>query len=95
LGNQCWRDSWDGVQFADGTIPVLPIATCEAQGYTYDAKLRMAQLAEGPLDDPALARESREQAVDLYRRFNRDSRIDERGSYHAIGLDGDKRKSTR
>src|SRR5206468_2796605 len=29
LGNQCWRDSWDGVQFADGTLPVLPIATCE------------------------------------------------------------------
>ena len=38
LGNQCWRDSWNGVQFADGTIPVLPIATCELQGYVYDAK---------------------------------------------------------
>ena len=29
LGNQCWRDSWDGIQFADGSIPVLPIATCD------------------------------------------------------------------
>ncbi len=32
LGNQCWRDSWDGVQFADGRIPYLPIATCETAG---------------------------------------------------------------
>jgi glycogen debranching enzyme len=37
LGNQCWRDSWDGVQSSDGAIPPLPIATCEIQGYVYDA----------------------------------------------------------
>ena len=48
LGNQCWRDSFDGVLFADGTIPYLPIATAEIQGYVYDAKLRMAELADGP-----------------------------------------------
>jgi glycogen debranching enzyme len=92
LGNQCWRDSWDGVQFADGTIPVLPIATCEIQGYTYDAKLRLAELADGPFGDPALARRLREQAADLYERFNRDFWIDERGGFYAIGLDGDKRR---
>src|SRR6185437_3499724 len=28
LGNQCWKDSWDGIQFNDGHIPNLPIATC-------------------------------------------------------------------
>jgi glycogen debranching enzyme len=92
LGNQCWRDSWDGVQFADGAIPVLPIATCETQGYTYDAKLRLAELADGPLDEPTLAGDLRVQAADLYRRFNRDFWIDERGGYYAIGLDGDKRQ---
>jgi glycogen debranching enzyme len=92
LGNQCWRDSWDGVQFADGTIPVLPIATCEIQGYTYDAKLRLAELADGPLGDPALAQRLRAQADDLYERFNRDFWIDRRGGYYAIGLDGDKRR---
>ena len=27
LGNQCWRDSYDGVLFADGSLPYLPIAT--------------------------------------------------------------------
>ncbi|MFC6018283.1 glycogen debranching N-terminal domain-containing protein [Plantactinospora solaniradicis] len=92
LGNQCWRDSWNGVQFADGTIPVLPIATCEIQGYTYDAKLRMAELADGPYRDPALARRLRDEAAALADRFNRDFWIDDRGGYYALGLDGDKRR---
>ncbi|MGS2619873.1 amylo-alpha-1,6-glucosidase [Micromonospora sp. LZ34] len=92
LGNQCWRDSWDGIQFADGSIPVLPIATCEIQGYTYDAKLRLAELADGPLGDPELGKRLRADADELRERFNRDFWIDERGGYYAIGLDGDKRK---
>jgi glycogen debranching enzyme len=92
LGNQCWRDSWDGVQFADGTIPELPIATCEIQGYVYDAKLRCAELADGPLKAQELAQRLRSEAEDLRRRFNADFWIDERGGYYAIGLDGDKRK---
>jgi glycogen debranching enzyme len=90
LGNQGWRDSRNGVQFADGTIPVLPIATCEIQGYTYDAKLRLAELTDGPLDDPELGRRLRAEAHDLYERFNRDFWIDDRGGFYAIGLDGDK-----
>jgi glycogen debranching enzyme len=90
LGNQGWRDSWDGVQFADGTIPVLPIATCELQGYTYDAKLRLAELADGPLADQALAARLRSEAMLLSERFNEDFWIDERGGYYAVGLDGDK-----
>jgi glycogen debranching enzyme len=92
LGNQCWRDSWDGVRFADGSIPVLPIATCEIQGYTYDAKLRLAELADGPFGDPALAARLRAQAGELFERFNRDFWIDERGGFYALGLDGDKRR---
>ncbi|MER7889879.1 glycogen debranching N-terminal domain-containing protein [Micromonospora sp. NPDC094482] len=91
LGNQCWRDSRDGVQFADGTIPALPIATCETQGYTYDAKLRMAELADGPWQDPAMAARLRTEAAALRERFNRDFWIAERGGYYAIGLDGDGR----
>lgn len=90
LGNQCWRDSFDGVLFADGSIPVLPIATCEIQGYVYDAKLRLAELADGPLDDPALATRLRHEATELQARFDRDFWIDDRGGYYAIGLDGDK-----
>lgn len=91
LGNQCWRDSPDGVQFADGTIPVLLIATCETQGYTYDAKLRMAELADGPWRDPALAGRLRAEATALRDRFNRDFWLPERGGYYAVGLDGDGR----
>ena len=91
LGNQCWRDSWDGVQTADGLIPPLPIATCETQGYVYDAKLRAAELYDGPWGDPARARVLREDAATLRDRFNADFWIEERGGYYAIGLDGDKR----
>jgi glycogen debranching enzyme len=92
LGNQCWRDSWNGIQFADGSIPVLPIATCETQGYTYDAKLRIAELADGPLGDPELGKRLRAQADQLRERFNRDFWIERRGGYYAVGLDGDKRQ---
>jgi glycogen debranching enzyme len=92
LGNQCWRDSWDGVQFADGTIPTLPIATCEIQAEIYDAKLRVAELADGPLADAGLAERLRREAATLQHRFNEDFWIDERGGYYAIGLDGDKRQ---
>jgi glycogen debranching enzyme len=91
LGNQCWRDSWDGVLYSDGTMPPLPIATCEIQGYVYDAKMRVVELADGPLGDPALARTLRDEAEQLRVRFNEDFWIDARGGYYALGLDGDKR----
>jgi glycogen debranching enzyme len=79
------------VQYADGRIPTLPIATCETQGYVYDAKLRLAELADGPLAEPTMAERLRTEARELRDRFNRDFWIDERGGYYAIGLDGDKR----
>lgn len=44
LDNQGWKDSRDGVIFADGTIARSPIALAEVQGYVCDAKRRMAQL---------------------------------------------------
>jgi glycogen debranching enzyme len=91
LGNQCWRDSWDGVLYADGSMPPLPIATCEIQGYAYDAKIRMAELADGPLDNRALARRLRGEAQHLRDLFNEQFWIEDRGGYYALGLDGDKR----
>jgi glycogen debranching enzyme len=91
LGNQCWKDSWDGIQFADGTIPYLPIATCELQGYVYDAKLRVAELARRLAGDEALAARLEHDARQLFARFNRDFWSDERGGYYYVGLDGDKR----
>ena len=41
LDNQCWKDSWDSIVFADGTLAPTPRATCELQGYVYDAKHRL------------------------------------------------------
>ena len=90
LGNQCWKDSWDGIQFADGTIPHLPIATAEIQGYVYDAKLRAAELARRLLGDDELAGRLEVEAAELHRRFQDDFWSDERGGYYVVGLDGDK-----
>ena len=92
LGNQCWKDSWDGVQFADGTIPNLPIATAEIQGYVYDAKLRVAELARRLRADIDLAERLEREAEALYGRFNDDFWSDDRGGYYVVGLDGDKRR---
>jgi glycogen debranching enzyme len=92
LENQCWKDSWDGVQFADGRLPEPPIATAEIQGYVYDAKLRVAELARRVVGDAALAERLEREAAELYRRFNQDFWSDDRGGYYVIGLDGDKRR---
>jgi glycogen debranching enzyme len=91
LGNQGWKDSWDGIQHADGRIPVLPIALAEVQGYVYDAKLRVAELAERLMGDEALATRLRGEARALADRFDRDFWSEERGGYYVVGLDGDKR----
>jgi glycogen debranching enzyme len=92
LGNQCWKDSWDGVQFADGTIPHLPIATAEIQGYVYDAKLRVAELARRLRADISLAERLERDAQTLYTRFNADFWSEDRGGHYVVGLDGDKRR---
>ena len=91
LGNQCWKDSWDGVQFADGTIPYLPIATAEIQAYVYDAKLRVAELARRLRGDVSLAERLEREAAELYARFNNDFWSEARGGYYVVGLDADKR----
>ena len=90
LGNQCWKDSWDGIQFHDGRIPFLPIATAEIQGYVYDAKLRAAELAERIMGDNTFADRLKREAEELFTRFNRDFWSEERGGYYVVGLDGDK-----
>src|SRR5213079_2467424 len=47
LENQCWKDSWDSISYRDGRLPGFPRATCELQGYAYDAKMRGARRAVG------------------------------------------------
>jgi glycogen debranching enzyme len=91
LGNQCWKDSWDGIQYSDGSIPFLPIATVEVQGYVYDAKRRIADMARRLVKDDGLADRLERDANDLRTRVNRDFWSDERGGYYVVGLDADKR----
>ncbi len=88
LENQCWKDSWDSIAYADGRLPGFPRATCELQGYAYDAKMRGARLAEQFWDDPEYAALLRRQAADLKRRFNKDFWIAGR-RYFALALDAD------
>jgi glycogen debranching enzyme len=91
LENQCWKDSWNSILFADGTLSRLPRATCEIQGYVYDAKVRCARLAREFWGDPALAERLESQAAELKRRFNKDYWLADR-EFFALAIDGDGRK---
>ena len=86
LENQCWKDSWDSISYRDGRLPGFPRATCELQGYAYDAKVRGARLARLVWKDPAFAERLEKQAADLKRRFNRDFWVED-GEYFALALD--------
>jgi glycogen debranching enzyme len=72
LENQCWKDSWNSIMFADGSLASAPRATCEIQGYVYDAKRRMARLARTVWHDDELAKRLETEAQDLKTRFNLD-----------------------
>ena len=89
LANQGWKDSWDGIPFADGRLPDPPIALCEVQGYAYAAYLARAELAAFAGDD-ATRKRCRERAAELKRRFNDAFWLPDLG-YYAIALDGQKR----
>jgi glycogen debranching enzyme len=88
LENQCWKDSWDSISYANGRLAGFPRATCELQGYAYDAKVRGARLAREIWKDPDFANELEKQAADLKRRFNRDFWIAD-DEYFALALDTD------
>src|SRR5947209_8027999 len=90
LVNQCWKDSSNSILFSDGTVAKGPIATCEIQGYAYDARMRTARLAREVWNDPALAQRLERDALALRERFDRDFWIAARGHY-ALALDGEKR----
>ena len=88
LENQCWKDSWDSISYRDGRLPGFPRATCELQGYAYDAKLRGARLARRVWRDAELADRLEREAADLKRRFNRDFWVED-GEYFALALDAE------
>jgi glycogen debranching enzyme len=92
LENQSWKDSFDSQRFADGRFARTPIAPAEVQGYVYDAKLRVAELAREIWRDRELADRLTREANELRDRFDRAFWIEERGGYYALALDGEKQR---
>jgi glycogen debranching enzyme len=92
LDNQSWKDSGDSQRFADGRIAKAPIAPAEVQGYVYDAKKRMAEIAREVWRDRALAERLDKDADRLKKRFDEAYWVKERGGYYALALDGKKKK---
>jgi glycogen debranching enzyme len=90
LINQGWKDSWDGINFADGTLAEPPIALCEVQAYVYAAYCARAWMAYDD-GDATLGDELAERAKQLKKQFNEQFWIPERG-YFAVALDGRKRQ---
>ena len=86
---QGWKDSWDSVFHADGSLAEGPVALCEVQGYVYDARLRAAPLAD-LMGEVELAGELRAQAEALKDRFHRAFWCEKISSY-ALALDGNNR----
>jgi len=92
LESQSWKDSWDSMRYRDGAIALTPIAPCEVQGYAYDARLRVAELARRVWGEAGLAEQLEAEAGDLRTRFNRDFWVeDPDGGRYALGLDSEGR----
>jgi len=88
LRNQGWKDSVDGVTYADGALAQPPIALVEVQAYVYAAFRARAQLAATSRDHDA-AKHWDHEADELRRRLNHDFWLP--GGYFAMGLDAEKR----
>jgi glycogen debranching enzyme len=91
LDVQSWKDSFDSQRFHDGRIAQSPIAPCEVQGYVYDAKRRMAEIAREVWRDRALADRLDREAAELKQRFDVAFWVEERGGFYALALDKDKK----
>jgi glycogen debranching enzyme len=86
--NQGWKDAGDAIPHADGSLAPLPLATCELQGYVWDAKQRMADVYE-LLGRGSDARRLRREATELFERFNDAFWWEQEGTYY-LALDGKK-----
>lgn len=86
LDNQCWKDSWNSIQFDDGTLAKAPIATIEVQGYAIAAYRAVGQLARRVWHDEELASHAQLRATALERAVKERFWIAERG-YYALALD--------
>jgi glycogen debranching enzyme len=86
LANQGWKDSNDGICFADGTLAQPPIALCEVQGYAYRAAIGGAAMLDA-FDRPG-GGDWRAWAARLRERFQAAFWIhDADGGFPALALD--------
>ncbi|ADX71807.1 glycogen debranching enzyme [Pseudarthrobacter phenanthrenivorans Sphe3] len=89
LVNQGWKDSWDGINFADGTMAEAPIALCEVQSYVYSAYVGRSLLARWT-GERELEQHWEQRAAELKVAFNEKFWLPDKG-YFAVALDKDKR----
>src|ERR687888_92090 len=82
LDVQSWKDSGDSQRFHDGRLAKGPIAPCEVQGYVYDAKRRIAEIAREAWRDRALADRLDGEANELRDRFDQAFWSEERGGFY-------------
>ena len=89
LTQQGWKDSYDSVFHADGSLASPPIALCEVQGYVYGARKAASQIATqlGLID---LAQELDRKAEALKKQFELSFWDEELGTY-VLALDGEKK----
>ena len=92
LANQSWKDSGDSQRFHDGRLAEAPIAPVEVQGYVYDAKRGLAEIARKAWRDAELADRLEREVAELRARFNEVFWIPDRGGFYALALDGEKRQ---
>ncbi len=90
LANQGWKDSYDSISHADGTLARGAIALCEVQGYAYAARIAGAAIAR------RLGHDGRAEALDLgaerlRQAFEARFWCEELGTY-ALALDGEGRQ---
>jgi glycogen debranching enzyme len=87
LLNQGWKDSSDGINFADGALARPPIALAEVQGYVYAAYIDRQSLAR-EAGDTETERRYAAKAAALCEAFNERFWLPDQG-YYAMGLDRD------
>ncbi len=92
LDVQSWKDSFDSQRFHDGRTAVGAIAPCEVQGYVYDAKRRIAEIAREAWRDRPLADRLDREADELQKRFDSAFWCEDRGGFYVLALDGEKNR---
>jgi glycogen debranching enzyme len=90
--NQSWKDSEDSQRFRDGSLAQAPIAPCEVQGYVFDAKRRVAELAREVWRDRELGAKLEDEAEELRRRFDEAFWVERDGGFYALALDHEKKQ---